>query len=253
MSTKEVTMSLRKNERCPIHNACRWEQLWRQREFASPVREGINQFRACRFWRGIPEPTSQETRVPISPTSVGAELLRFAVPPTIERAFGYRGTCASCSSGVRLLVVNLASATAGTICRRIKIVALVSLPSRRHSALGRESISHPLWRFASETGKLGLDQIMRSGIASPVCHCSLLDRRERQAYISQRDQTMILFALMEPEEGDEHTVFVDGLLMSPGSESYKLPPSVEFVDELRRFLDGQIQIPAIGDRLSVEP
>jgi hypothetical protein len=64
---------------------------------------------------------------------------------------------------------------------------------------------------------------------------------------------MILFALMEPEEGDERTVFVDGLLMSPGSESYKLPPSVEFVDELRRFLDGQIQVPAIGDRLPVEP
>ena len=64
---------------------------------------------------------------------------------------------------------------------------------------------------------------------------------------------MILFALMEPEEGDEHTVFVDGLLMSPGSESYKLPPSVEFVYELRRFLDGQIQVPAIGDRLPVEP
>jgi hypothetical protein len=41
--------------------------------------------------------------------------------------------------------------------------------------------------------------------------------------------------------------------MSAGSESYKLPPSVEFVDELRRFLDGQIQVPAIGDRLPVEP
>jgi hypothetical protein len=106
-------MSLRKNERCPIHNTCRCEQLWRQREFASPAREGINQIRACRFWRGIPELTSQEIRVPISPTSVGAELLRFAVPPTIERAFGYRGTRASCSSGIRLLVVNLASATAG--------------------------------------------------------------------------------------------------------------------------------------------
>jgi hypothetical protein len=109
-------MTLRMNERCPIRNACRWEQLWRQREFASPVREGINQIRACRFWRGIPEPTSQETRVPISPTSVGAELLRFAVPPTIERAFDYRRTCASCGSGIWLLVVNLASATARTTC-----------------------------------------------------------------------------------------------------------------------------------------
>ena len=39
-------MSLRKNERCPIRNSffcCRWKQLRRQREFASPVREGINQ------------------------------------------------------------------------------------------------------------------------------------------------------------------------------------------------------------------
>ena len=44
------------------------------------------------------------------------------------------------------------------------------------------------------------------------------------AYISQRDQTMILFALMEPEEADHHTVFVDGLLMSPGTEDYKVPP-----------------------------
>ncbi len=58
-------MSLRKNERCPSHNSCRWEQLWRQRKFASPVREGVNQIRACRFWQGIPEPTSQETRVPL--------------------------------------------------------------------------------------------------------------------------------------------------------------------------------------------
>jgi hypothetical protein len=64
---------------------------------------------------------------------------------------------------------------------------------------------------------------------------------------------MILFALMEPEEGDEHTVFADEQLMSSGSESYKLPPSVELVDELRRFLDSQIHAPVIGDRLPVEP
>jgi hypothetical protein len=60
-------MSLRRNERCPIHNSffcCRREQLWRLRRFASPVREGINQIRACCVSRGIPEPTSQETRVP---------------------------------------------------------------------------------------------------------------------------------------------------------------------------------------------
>jgi len=33
-----------------------------------------------------------------------------------------------------------------------------------------------------------------------------------------------LFAVMEPEEGDVHNVFVDGMLMSPGSEG-RLPES----------------------------
>jgi hypothetical protein len=79
-------MSLRKNERCPIHNSffcCRWKQIRRQREFASSEREGINQIRACCFWRGIPEPTSQETRVPppdstpASPAEETAGLLGF--------------------------------------------------------------------------------------------------------------------------------------------------------------------------------
>jgi hypothetical protein len=67
-------------------------------------------------------------------------------------------------------------------------------------------------RFACETERPGLHQIMRSGVALPVCHCLLLDRRDWRAYITQRDQTMILFALRESEEGDEHTVFVDQLL-----------------------------------------
>jgi hypothetical protein len=107
-------------------------------------------------------------------------------------------------------------------------------------------------RFASSLPAPALDQIMRSGLALPVCHCLLLDRRDRRAYISQRDQTLILFALTEPEEGDQHTVFVDGLLMSTGSESYRQPVPVEFVDELRRFLDSQTLAPNVRPRLGVE-
>ena len=59
------------------------------------------------------------------------------------------------------------------------------------------------------------------------CHCLLLDRRDRRAHISQRDQIMMLFALGEPEEGDGHNVLVGGLLMSPGSENDKLPPALD--------------------------
>jgi hypothetical protein len=40
---------------------------------------------------------------------------------------------------------------------------------------------------------------------------------------------MMLFALIEPEEGADHSVFVDGQLMSLGSENYKLPPAPELL------------------------
>ena len=95
-------MSLRQNERCPIHDSffcCRWEELWRQPEFASPVRDGINQIRACRFWRGIPEPTSQETRVPppdstsASPAEETAALPEFPGIWQCQSLVNMRGLC----------------------------------------------------------------------------------------------------------------------------------------------------------------
>jgi hypothetical protein len=53
---------------------------------------------------------------------------------------------------------------------------------------------------------------------------------------------MILFAVKEPDEGNTHNVFVDGMLMSPGSEDYNPPPAPELVDRFRRFLDRQVQV-----------
>jgi hypothetical protein len=52
---------------------------------------------------------------------------------------------------------------------------------------------------------------------------------------------MILFALMEPDDGDAHNVFVDGMLMSPGSEDYKVAPPPGVLDKFRRFLDSRVQ------------
>jgi hypothetical protein len=46
---------------------------------------------------------------------------------------------------------------------------------------------------------------------------------------------MIPFAVKEPDEGNTHKVFVDGMLMSPGSEDYNLPPAPALVDRLRRY------------------
>jgi hypothetical protein len=75
----------------------------------------------------------------------------------------------------------------------------------------------------------------------PCVHCVLLDRRSRNAYISDRGQAMILFALGEPENGDEHTIFMDHMLMSPGTENYKVPPPVEFTNQFRRFFDAWLE------------
>jgi len=53
---------------------------------------------------------------------------------------------------------------------------------------------------------------------------------------------MILSAVLAPEEGDAHNVFVNGTVMSPGSEDYSLSPASELVDQFRRFLDSQVQV-----------
>ena len=70
-------------------------------------------------------------------------------------------------------------------------------------------------------------------------HYLLLDRQEWKAYLVTREQSQLLFALAEPENEDPHTSFVDRLLMSPGTEDYKVPRPIELCDRVRQFLDGQ--------------
>jgi hypothetical protein len=54
---------------------------------------------------------------------------------------------------------------------------------------------------------------------------------------------MMLFALMEPENGDNHNVFVDGLLMSPDSRRIQVGASSRASEQFRQFLDSQGQVP----------
>ena len=53
---------------------------------------------------------------------------------------------------------------------------------------------------------------------------------------------MMLFALAEPEEGDAHNVFVDGMLMSPGSEDYKMAPEPRGSRRVSAVLDSRVQV-----------
>jgi hypothetical protein len=167
----------------------------------------------------------------ISPAMVEAIPLPFPVPDSFETAFGYRGNLRFVQFGYPAGSCQFGCSDGGD-----------DLPS--DASLWSWFLHHPLvaphlpetryptlyGKFQSGSERPSLEQIMTR----------LLDRRDRRAYVAERDQAMILFALMEPEEGDSHNVFVDGMLMSPGSEDYKVPPPAGLLEQIRRFLDGQV-------------
>jgi hypothetical protein len=177
----------------------------------------------------------------ISPALVGATPLPFLVPDSFEAAFGYKGNLRFVQFGYTAGFCQFGYSDGGD-----------DLPSNaslwswflHHPAIGPhlpETRYPTLYgKFPPESERPSLEQIMTAGADVPTCHCLLLDRRDRRAYLSERDQAMILFALVEPDEGDAHNVFVDGMLMSPGSEDYKVPPPPGLVEEFRRFLDTQV-------------
>jgi hypothetical protein len=178
----------------------------------------------------------------ISPTFVGAISLPFPVPHSFEAAFGYKGNLRFVQFGYTAGSPQFGYSDGGD-----------DLPSDgtlwawflHHSAVAPhlpESRYPTLYgKFPSGSERPSLEQIMRGGVELPTCHCLLLDRRDRRAYVSERNQAMILFALTEPHDGDAHNVFVDGMLMSPGSEDYKVAPPPGLLDEFRRFMDSRVQ------------
>ena len=179
----------------------------------------------------------------ISPTLIGSVPLPFPVPDSFEAAFGYRGSLRFVQFGYTAGSRRFGYSDGGD-----------DLPS--DASLWSWFLHHPAvaphlpetryptlyGKFRSESERPPLEQIMRRGADLPICHCMLLDRRDRRAYITERDRAMILFALMEAVESDAHNVFVDGMLMSPGSEDYKVPPTQGVLDEFRRFVDAQGQV-----------
>src|SRR5436853_4204733 len=81
-----------------------------------------------------------------------------------------------------------------------------------------------------------LEEIMTNGTPlplhdAPAHHYLLLDRQDLKAYVARRDQTLVFFAIAHPDGDDPHTVFVDDLLMSPGTEDYKQVPSAACVEQ----------------------
>lgn len=190
---------------------------------------------AVAAWGSIPDPS----RIPVL---FGAIPLSFRMPLAMENAIGYRGT--------------------------LPLVAFFYSPNSRHfghfdggdhvpadgdSWMG--FLKHPLVAREADRKRYPTLYGEFDGNVSPFApygkrdqedlqpaHCLLLDRRLRKPYISRIDKLSILFALTEPADGDYHTVYVDGLLVSPGNENYKVPAPVGHREWLRLFLDIQFDV-----------
>lgn len=193
--------------------------------------------------RSVQELGWQVPKGGISPAVVGAAPLPFPIPDSFETAFGYGGnlrfvqfgyTAGSCKFGYSDGGDDLPSDASLWFWFLRHPAIAPHLPESRYPTL--------YGKFPSEGERPSLEHIMRRGADPPTRHCLLLDRRDRRFYLAERDQAMILLALIEPEDGDAHNVFVDGMLMSPGSEEYKVPPAPELLDQFRRFFDSQVQL-----------
>ena len=189
-----------------------------------------------------------QTAGAVCPEMFDVEPLSFPVPPTLDRALGYRGGLRFVHFGYSANNGQFEYSDGGD-----------DIPSTGENEwrwfLGHPVISPHLPKrkyptlygiFPPGYSRPSLEEIMTSRTISfpppdlPVHHYLLLDRQDQKAYVAGRDQTLIFFALAHPDGEDPHTVFVDDLLMSPGTEDYKAPPPNDCVEQMRRFLDAQL-------------
>ena len=182
-----------------------------------------------RMGREIPGPGD------ISPRIVGAQPLSFPVPPMLEEALGYRGALRFVAFGYSARSRHLAYCDGGD-----------DIPADDEPWLS--FLRHPLITpHLPKRRYPHLYGVFTNREQPGLVHWLLLDRDQRKAYICRWDQLILLFALAEPEDDDHHNVFVDGLLMSPGNEDYKIPPRSETLERLREFLDEFTSSPAQND------
>ena len=178
----------------------------------------------------------------LSPTLVGARPLFFPISPIFEAAFGYQGDLRFVQFGYTVASPHFGFSDGGDDLpsdQRLWSWFLTPLSVSPHTCRRTDiqpsmGSSRPKPEGLRLRRLLGEEQTFR-----PPIVCCWIDEIAGRIFL-ERDQTMMLFALAEPAEGDDHNVFVDGLLMSPGSENYKLPPDPELLTEFRRFLDSQV-------------
>ena len=192
------------------------------RAFAAEVKKAAN-----RLGYEVPPSSVIDAEV------LGAEPLSFEIPAFLDCAFGYGGKLRFVQFGYSYQTRQFEYSDGRD-----------DVPSTGEKVwkwfLGHPLISPhlPEDRYPTLHGIFPAD----SKNALAAHHYLLLDRQKLKAYVARREQNLLLFALAQPEDEDTnpHTLYVDELLMSPGTENYKAPPDDDLVEEVRRFFDVQL-------------
>jgi len=196
------------------------------RRFVAAIKETVRKARGS-----VPDPAT------VLPTFVGAEPLDFKVPLILEQAFGYRGNLRFVEFSYSPRTHQFGYSDGGD-----------HVSSDAH--LWTEFVNHPLvWaeigeddcptlhgKFHRRGGRFcrGLDRLNQEW------HCLVVDRQERQPYLCTMKQVVFFFPLTEPENGDYHTIFQNGMLLSPSRTELKALSRAESLQQLYASLDEEL-------------
>ena len=196
------------------------------RRFVAGIKETVRKVRGS-----VPDPAT------VLPTIFGAEPLNFKVPPMMEQAFGYGGSLRFVEFSYSQRTHQFGYSDGGD-----------HVPS--DAGLWTEFVNHPLvWAEIGEDECPELYGNFRDRGArfcrefnrpNPEWHCLLVDRKERQPYVCTMKQLVFFFPLTEPENGDDHTVFKDGLLLSASHTEFRVMPQAEVLQQLYAWLDDEL-------------
>lgn len=196
------------------------------RRFVAAIKETVR-----KAGGSVPNPAT------VLPTFVGAEPLDFKVPPIMEKAFGYRGNLRFVEFSYSPRTHEFGYSDGGD-----------HVPS--DAQLWTEFVNHPLvWaeigeddcptlygKFQHSGGRFcrELDRLNQEW------HCLLVDRQDRPPYLCAMKQVVFFFPLTEPENGDDHTIFQDGMLLSPSDTEFRMVSQAEVLQELYAWLDNEL-------------
>jgi len=209
--------------------------------FGAGMKTALQKWALEKFGREIPVAA-------ISPSAIdGVQSLRIPVPPMLEEALGYRGTLRFVEFGYSARTHEFGYCDGGD---HIPSDEHLWLRFLRHPAVAAhlpENRYSTLYGVFDRNQQRAVAQLMGTRLNSKGRYPKppyrlLLDREKRQPYICRTDHTTLLFALTGPGDKDQPRIFVDGLLMNPACQNYKVPPPIGLASELMKWLDDQLRL-----------